>query len=162
MGRASGCPITARYAGRSMAYSVEHDWRDILAFHWEAGVDVAIGETSVDRFAESAAEAARSAVARPSPQPSSHPSVKPSAKPVATPVAQGAPQADVMMAAQAPDVAVMAAREAARGAADLDTLRAIVEGFDGCPLKRTASRLVFADGNPRARVMFVGEAPGRE
>ena len=37
-----------------------------------------------------------------------------------------------------------------------------METFDGCALKSTATRLVFADGNPQARIMFVGEAPGRE
>ena len=56
----------------------------------------------------------------------------------------------------------MAAREAAKSAKSLDELRAILEGFDGCALKATATRLVFADGNPKARVMFVGEAPGRD
>src|SRR3546814_12836717 len=34
--------------------------------------------------------------------------------------------------------------------------------FDGCGLKRTATNLVFADGNPQARVMFIGEAPGAD
>ena len=38
----------------------------------------------------------------------------------------------------------------------------MLEKFDGCALKFTATRLVFADGNPQARIMFVGEAPGRE
>jgi DNA polymerase len=61
-----------------------------------------------------------------------------------------------------PDSAVMLAREAARSAASLDELRGILEGFDGCALKATATKLVFADGNPKARVMFVGEAPGYE
>jgi uracil-DNA glycosylase family 4 len=61
-----------------------------------------------------------------------------------------------------PDTAIMAAREAARSAASLDELQAILAGFEGCGLRLTAKRLVFADGNPRARVMFVGEAPGRE
>ena len=56
----------------------------------------------------------------------------------------------------------MAAREAARSAASLDELRAMLARFDGCPLKRTATQLVFADGNPKARVMFVGEAPGSD
>ena len=37
-----------------------------------------------------------------------------------------------------------------------------MEKFDGCALKSTATRLVFADGNPQARIMFVGEAPGRD
>ena len=56
----------------------------------------------------------------------------------------------------------MAAREAARSAASLEELRAILERFEGCTLRTTATQLVFADGNPRARVMFVGEAPGRD
>ena len=56
----------------------------------------------------------------------------------------------------------MAAREAAKSAKSLDELRGILEGFGGCALKATATRLVFADGNPKARVMFVGEAPGRD
>ena len=44
----------------------------------------------------------------------------------------------------------------------LDDIVAALEVFDACPLKKTATRLCFADGNPRARVMLVGEAPGRE
>jgi len=62
----------------------------------------------------------------------------------------------------APEAAVMAAREAARSAASLEELRAILERFEGCALRATATQLVFADGNPRSRVMFVGEAPGRD
>jgi uracil-DNA glycosylase len=56
----------------------------------------------------------------------------------------------------------MAARNAASSAATLEDLRMILERFEGCALRATASRLVFGDGNPRARVMFVGEAPGRD
>ena len=56
----------------------------------------------------------------------------------------------------------MAARAAAKGANTLDELREILRKFDGCALKATATQLVFADGNPQARVMFVGEAPGRD
>jgi uracil-DNA glycosylase len=41
-------------------------------------------------------------------------------------------------------------------------LREMLRRFEGCALRRTATRLVFADGNPQSRVMFVGEAPGRE
>ncbi|MGC1467241.1 MAG: uracil-DNA glycosylase, partial [Pseudolabrys sp.] len=51
---------------------------------------------------------------------------------------------------------------AARGAGTLDELRAILERFDGCALKPSATQLVFADGNPEARLMVVGEAPGRD
>ena len=56
----------------------------------------------------------------------------------------------------------MAAREAARSATSLAELRAILDRFEGCALRATATHLVFADGNPHARVMFVGEAPGRD
>lgn len=54
------------------------------------------------------------------------------------------------------------ARAAAGGANSLDELRAALAAFEGCALKHTASSLVFADGNPRARVMLVGEAPGEQ
>jgi DNA polymerase len=62
----------------------------------------------------------------------------------------------------APDAAALAAREAARGAPDLDALRAVLERFDGCALRATAKSLCFYRGNPKARLMIVGEAPGRD
>lgn len=68
-------------------------------------------------------------------------------------------------AATAPEVkvdAVAEAREMAANAQDLDGLRAAMGVFDHCELKRGARNLVFADGNPSARVMIIGEAPGRD
>jgi uracil-DNA glycosylase len=121
--------------------------RDLLDFYLEAGADALVGEQPVDRFA--AAELA-AAPAR-SPQPVARPpdlEIKGRASPPTAPPAL--------------DEAAMAAREAARGAKTLDELRAILEKFDGCGLKASATQLVFADGNPKARVMFVGEAPGRD
>jgi DNA polymerase len=41
-------------------------------------------------------------------------------------------------------------------------LRAALEAFDGCALKHTASNMIFADGNPAARLMVIGEVPGRD
>jgi DNA polymerase len=61
-----------------------------------------------------------------------------------------------------PDAAGSAARTAARNAASLDELRSTLASFDGCGLKATAKSLCFYRGSPRARVMIVGEAPGRE
>jgi uracil-DNA glycosylase len=61
-----------------------------------------------------------------------------------------------------PDAAAFAARDAARGAPDLDALRVVLERFDGCALKATAKSLCFYRGNPKARLMIVGEAPGRD
>ena len=42
-----------------------------------------------------------------------------------------------------------------------DIERALMR-FDACPLKKTATNLCFADGNPEAQVMLIGEAPGRD
>jgi DNA polymerase len=44
----------------------------------------------------------------------------------------------------------------------LEELADALRNFDACPLKRTATQLVFSDGNPRAPVMLIGEAPGRD
>ncbi len=55
--------------------------------------------------------------------------------------------------------------EAARLAAScstLEELRAAMEGFEGLAIKKTATQMVFSDGNPNARVMVVGEAPGAD
>ena len=118
--------------------------RDLLDFYAEAGVDALIGETPVDRFSGAEPPAATPRAAQPAPGPDFE--IR-SASPAAPPP---------------PDEAAMAARAAAKGAQSLEELRAILDKFDGCALKATATQLVFADGNPHARVMFVGEAPGRD
>lgn len=62
-----------------------------------------------------------------------------------------------------PDVdGVAEARALAAGAGTLDALRAAMAAFEHCELKRGARNLVFADGKPEARVMIIGEAPGRD
>jgi uracil-DNA glycosylase family 4 len=78
--------------------------------------------------------------------------------------------ADSFRAAPAParalgpmdQAAVLSAREAARAAPDLAALKAALARFDGVSLSRTATNLVFADGNPAAKIMLVGEAPGAD
>jgi uracil-DNA glycosylase len=75
--------------------------------------------------------------------------------------APAAPLAAPAPAAQADDPALAAARSAA-GARDLEELAAALAAFDGCDLRNGARNCVFADGNPKARVMLVGEGPGRE
>ncbi len=47
-------------------------------------------------------------------------------------------------------------------AATLEDLRAMLARFEGCALKKTAKSLCFARGNPAARLMLIGEAPGRD
>jgi uracil-DNA glycosylase len=138
--------------------------RELLAFYLDAGVDALLSEEAVDRMAEPAAassaegesaakhreggDAPSSSLRQPTPSP------LPTDNEAAHAPAHGAPPP--------PEVAVMAAREAAASAKDLDALRALLENFQGCGLRATATQLAFADGNPQARVMFVGEAPGYE
>jgi len=122
--------------------------QQLLAFYLEAGVDCALGDEPVNRLADpDAAPEPRAAVAhQPLPR-------------AAPPPPAASPRAEATVA---PDVAINSAREAARTAPTLEALRQLLENFDGCTLKHTATKLVFADGNPQARVMFVGEAPGRD
>jgi len=47
-------------------------------------------------------------------------------------------------------------------ASSIEDLKGELKRFEGCALKHTAMNLVFADGNPAAPVMFVGEAPGED
>ena len=123
--------------------------RDLLAFYREAGVDCALGEAAMDRLAE-----------QPLPAPAMRERVAAAALPPAAGLRPGTAPGAAMPAA--PEAAIASAREAARTAPTLEALRALLAEFDGCGLKATATRLVFADGNPQARVMFVGEAPGRD
>lgn len=52
--------------------------------------------------------------------------------------------------------------EICRDVESLEELRAALEKFEGCPLKATATNLVFSAGNPQASLMFIGEAPGAD
>ena len=132
--------------------------RELLAFYREAGIDALLEETPLDRFAgegATTAPAPRTDSARPPPE----------RRAGATGGALSAREREVVgrpALALPPEAAVMAAREAAKIAATLAQLRAMLERFEGCALRTTATQLVFADGNPQARVMFVGEAPGRD
>lgn len=109
------------------------------ALRWlsEMGADEIIGEDPVNRLAAPAARAAEPA----RPAPARPAAAAPAAAPVVSPGASSA---------------------AAAGLASLKEIEAALEGFDACPLKKTATRLCYADGNPAARVMLVGEAPGRD
>ena len=66
------------------------------------------------------------------------------------------------MTQDAPSAAVAKARQLAAAAKTLEELEAAVVSFDGCALKRTATHTVFADGNPKAPLMVIGEAPGAD
>ena len=123
--------------------------QQLLAFYLEAGVDCALADEPVNRLAE------------PDPAPAAAP--RETAPPRVLREAPAAmPSIPRSETAVAPEAAIASAREAARTAPTLEALRTLLENFDGCALKHTATRLVFADGSPQARVMFVGEAPGRD
>ncbi|HET9717263.1 MAG TPA: uracil-DNA glycosylase [Pseudolabrys sp.] len=117
--------------------------RDLLDFYIDAGVDALVTEHTTDRL---------------SPIEQIQPAKSSRSLQRAAPVSEMRP----VPAPLAPDHAVMAAREAARSAQTLEELRTILAGFAGCALKATATQLVFADGNPAASLMLVGEAPGRD
>jgi DNA polymerase len=132
-----------------------NDPRDLVTWYAEVGIDIALEEAPVDRFA-----------ARP-------PEVTP-ALPAMTPAApvrldRGTPPPAIRtlitpatQTAAPPDETERAARAAAEAANTLDELRAALEAFEGCGLKKTATQIVFSDGTPGSRVMLVGEAPGRD
>lgn len=107
-----------------------------LAWQMELGADEAISEIPQDRFRPPVDSAQQLA-----------PIVSQVAAPASTvePAAKSAPTHDL-----------------AAAATDLEQLRAAMAGFEGCALKKGARNLVFSDGRAGARVMIVGEAPGRE
>jgi uracil-DNA glycosylase len=141
----------------SMSTDRDQAARTLLAFYQEAGVDAPVGEAPVDRLTGETRRIAPAAEANAaSPEPT--PEARAPAVARAPEIRERAGTAPL----QPPDAAVMAARQAAKSAASLEELRAILDRFEGCALRTTATQLVFADGNPRSRVMFVGEAPGRD
>ncbi len=154
----------------------------LLDFYLASGIDCLLEMDPVDRFAETARLAERRAAGqgvRPpdrstqgaGPSAGQAPLSRmpgadrtyPQAAPAAPVPQQGSETSGGGTSAVLPNAsAVESARDAARNVSTLDELRACLEGFDGCNLRLTAKNLVFADGNPQARVMFVGEAPGRD
>jgi uracil-DNA glycosylase len=114
----------------------------LVRWYAEMGVDLAVDAEPHDRFAENVLDRPRRAAASPksamrTPQPLPPPTLL-------------------------PDVAAQSARDSAAAAQTLDELRAALLAFEGCALKATATQLVFADGNPEADIMIVGEAPGAD
>jgi DNA polymerase len=118
-----------------------------LRWYLDMGVDEATGETAADWLA---------------PRPAATKSPAPEVPPPATFALPAAPApAKARPAAPALPVAQDAHR-LAQAARDLAELQDALRAFDGCQLKQTATNLVFGDGNPKAKVMLVGEAPGAD
>ncbi|MGR1579962.1 uracil-DNA glycosylase [Thalassobius sp. S69A] len=111
----------------------------LLEWQIELGADEALADAPVDRYA--AAQDAR-AQAQATPEPKKGQPTPPAPKPKIDPVA--------------------VAQDMAARVRSLDDLRAAMQQFEHCELKRGARNLVFSDGRPAARVMIIGEAPGRD
>jgi DNA polymerase len=112
-----------------------------LRWQLDVGVDETVGERPVDHL-------------RAPPAPVRAPATEPAPPPRQPPAAASA--------LASAEEAEQSARAIAAAAATLDDLRRAMAVFDTCPLQHTATSLVFADGNPQAAVMFVGEAPGAD
>jgi uracil-DNA glycosylase len=121
--------------------------RAALDWYRAVGVDFAVGEEPVDRFAASVAPSRARPVATP-----------PSASPVSgsAPAQAAAPVALSLTSDPSETTALAAA------APTLEALRAAMDAYEGCTLKKRATQLVFADGNPEAEIMLVGEGPGEQ
>ena len=89
-------------------------------------------------------------------------SVMGSAAPQQPEAVKMANQASVNSEALAPEDKIIADDAALAGITSLADLQSAMAKLDDCPLKHTASNLCFADGNPGARLMIIGEAPGRD
>ena len=122
----------------------------LLRWYVEMGVDETIAAEPANRFAPPPAPP----VMAPAPPPLS----SPPPRPAATAVAAAPPRALTESLAEA----AQTARRLAAGADSVAALAALVASFDGCNLKRTATNTVFADGNPAAPVMIIGEGPGAD
>jgi DNA polymerase len=118
----------------------------LLRWYVEMGADEAIGVEPADRLAPPPVSMPPPAI--PAPIRGQAPRPVPAAPPAALTEALGE--------------AAQSARRLASGADSVAALAALVAGFDGCPLKRTATNTVFIDGNPAAPVMIMGEAPGAD
>lgn len=120
--------------------------QQLLRWYLDAGVDEAIGEEPLDRYLLSS-------------------QAQTQAKPAAPAGQSSMAAAPRFTGNSAPSQAAPARATASHLAAactSLAELKAALEQFDGCLLKKTCQRTVFADGNPEARVMFIGEAPGAD
>lgn len=139
----------------------------LLHFYADSGVDSLCEDAAVDRFAQTAMMAQsrqqRATGRAPEPVAQSVQQQKPSAiegrKPAAQPLAPNPRASQLTIPGEA---AFESARALAASANSIAELRAALEGFTGCNLRHSAKSLVFADGNPEAPVMFIGEAPDRD
>ncbi len=114
-----------------------HQAADALRWLAEMGAEDIIGEEPVNRMLAAPPKVAARPALAPAPAPAAVPLRAPAAQPAGGP-------------------------SPAAACTSLEEIRAALDAFDACPLRKTATRLCYTDGNPAARVMLVGEAPGRD
>ncbi len=149
--------------------------RELLAWYQALGADEALQDIPIDWLARGDVGPGQGFAAQSSGAPSTENGAREPDQPVARPEAGGVraptrggppPQPAVAPARQfhaaAPDESVAVAREAARSAPTIEALGEALAKFDGCALKATAKNLCFYRGAAKARLMLIGEAPGRE
>ncbi|MGE5539916.1 MAG: uracil-DNA glycosylase [Gemmatimonas sp.] len=135
----------------------------LLAWQVDAGAIDAIGDAPVNRLERPQPAAPMTPIAAP-----------PATAPAARTIDRDAPAPGTAVGRSpvAPRAAPVAApvrppedrtaAQLAEAATTFEELRAALAAFDGCALKKTATNLVFCDGNPNARLMVIGEAPGAD
>jgi DNA polymerase len=116
----------------------QNEVRTMLRWLVDAGADEALAEAPIDRFSV------------PPPLPAAGVSARSNAP------------APLVQRPSPSSAATVGARQIAASCTTLAELRAAVDAFEGCELRKTAKSTVFADGPADAAVMFIGEAPGRE
>jgi len=131
-----------------------------LAWLVEAGADEAMGDVPADRFQTKTSRASNPPLEEGSKNPKDF-SGRGTASGVPFPSPKSASQISTLRQGESGD-SIGDAIALARASNSLAELKAALEGFDGCALKRSATHTVFADGNPAHRIMFIGEAPGRD
>ena len=116
---------------------------EVLQFYSDCGVDDAVLSAPVNRYMSEPTARIRSAE-------DTYKTPAENSAAAATPIPAPAPSDSA------------SSKELAAQCQTLDELRQVIEAFNGCSLKNTAKNTVFADGNPDAPIMFIGEAPGRD
>ncbi len=137
-----------------MSAILQNPYEAALAWHLDIGADEALQDMPNDRTA-AITELVKNTMMDP-------------AEPVSARAGRAAPSIMTTTTETAsPDLLGTAAAKVealrlAKSCHSLEELRAAIAGFEGLAIRKTASNMVFSDGNPKARVMLVGEAPGAD
>jgi DNA polymerase len=141
--------------GMTASYQSKDELLSALKWQADIGIDCALSDTAIGLYASE-----------------TPPMPTPSATSISTHLAQKTPpkthQATLSTSDSADNLASLSNSFDKGTSVDFDALttledlKSALQAFDGCALKKTASNLVFADGNPAADIMLIGEAPGRD